>query len=529
MTHLRRITVQGTQDNGDEVPIAATGEGHLEVAIHDPRLPFGSLHTERLRSEFQVDAVYGIPAGACTTTTGHAVTAGAANTGSVTGTSNKFTCATGTTQFSFATLQSRKRLRYRPGQGVVGRFAGGFSAPAASSILVIGFGGAESGFYFGYNGTTFGILHVTGGVREVRTLTVTTASTSTSNYNVQLNGVTTNVTATNNGSTVKTAYEIAQGTYPGWDAYQVGSTVVFINASAAARSGTYSLAQSGAGTPAAGSFAQTLPGAASTDTWIAQSAWNGDKLDGTGPSGVTLDPSKGNVYEIGIQYLGFGDITFRVEAASGDGNNPDFVTVHTIAYPNTSTSTSITQPSFPFTMEAYSAGSTTNVSCFVGSFAGFIEGEKLLHGPRVSPSANSAAVTTTNNYCLFTVMNPRVFGGRANQAVLNILSFIPAHDDTTPIVYKLIRNATLAGTPNFAVYSSDVPLLLDTAATQATTTRASQVFHTQWVAASSSVPFHFSENQDLTIQPGETVTVTATTTAGTSATTAASLNIRADL
>lgn len=53
----------GKLDNGKIKEFAVTPEGHLEVAIHDPILPFGSLHVENLRPIFQSDAVYGINAG----------------------------------------------------------------------------------------------------------------------------------------------------------------------------------------------------------------------------------------------------------------------------------------------------------------------------------------------------------------------------------------------------------------------------------------------------------------------------------
>ena len=519
-----------TQDDGTIVNAPGTGEGHLEVAIHSPLNPFGSLHTERLRPEIQVDAVYGIPTGSTVSNTGNTSDPTGSTSATVTGSGNVFRCSTGTTAYSYGTLRSRTLLRYRPGQGVVGRYTAGFSTPAASSELLAGFGTSESGFYFGYNGTSFGILHRTGGRREIRTLTVTTASTATNDYEVELDGFTFTATATNNGSTVATANEIAAGTYSGWTANAVGSTVQFVADASGPRTGSFTLAQTGAGTPAAGTFATVLPaGVAATDTWIPQASWNGDKMDGTGPSGVTLNPLYGNVYEIGIQYLGYGAITFRIEAEFANGNNPEFVTVHTLRYPNTSTSTVVNQPSFPFTLSATSEGSTTNVSVYSASFAGFIEGDKVLNGPRVSPSATSASVTTTNNYCLFTIRNPLVFGSRANQAVLNILSLIPGHDDATPIIYRLLRNATLAGTPNFSIYSSDVPMLIDTAATTATVTTESQTLLTMVVGQSSSVPIIFGADQDLTLQPGESLTVTATATSGTSTITVASLNIRADL
>lgn len=518
-----------TQDDGTIVNAPGTGEGHLEVAIRGPRLPFGSIHTESLHPEFQVDAVYGVPTGLTVSKTGNTSDPTGSTSGTVTGSGNLFRCSTGTTAYSYAVLNSRKRLRYRPGQGVVGRFTALFSTPAASSIVVAGLGTSEAGVYFGYNGTSFGILHSTGGRREIRTLTVATASTATDDYNVTLDGFTFNATATNNGSTTATANEIAAGTYSGWTANAVGSTVQFVADASGPRTGSFTLAQSGAGTPAAGTFSTVLPaGVSANDTWIPQASWNGDPMDGTGPSGITLDPSKGNVFQVGIQYLGFGAITFAIEAVPTNGNSPDFVTVHTIRFPNTSTTVSVSQPAFPFTMAAHSAGSTTNVSVAVGSFAGFVEGEMRLNGPRLSPFAQSASVTTTDYYCLFSIKNPLTFASRANQAVLNLMSFIPAHDDATPIVYRLISNATLAGTPSWSVYSSDVPMLIDTAATTATVTSQSQVIHTQPVAQSASEPFTFLNTADLTLEPGETLTVAATTTTGTSTITGASVNIRAD-
>ena len=136
MTYLRKAILQGTQDSGDIRDVPVTAEGHIEVAIHGPRLPFGSIHAESLSSIFQADAVYGINPLTMLATTG--INGAGATSGTNTGTGNVFRCSTGTTALSFATIQTRKRLRYRAGQGLVGRFAGGFSAPAASSILVAG-------------------------------------------------------------------------------------------------------------------------------------------------------------------------------------------------------------------------------------------------------------------------------------------------------------------------------------------------------------------------------------------------------
>ena len=51
---------------------------------------------------------------------------------------------------------------------------------------------------------------------------------------------------------------------------------------------------------------------AGVDTIIPQSSWNVDPLDGTGPSGATLNLAKGNIFQIVFTWYGYGVIEFRV-------------------------------------------------------------------------------------------------------------------------------------------------------------------------------------------------------------------------
>lgn len=498
----------------------------VDASGSTPYLPFGSIHTESLTPVFQTDPVYGINTSQTTATS--------TLNGTVTAANNLFTCSTGTTSLAFGALQSRKRLRYRPGQGVVGRFTALFPSTVASSITVAGLGSSESGFYFGYynsipnsgaTSTSFGILYSTGGVRTIRTLTVATKSSSTDNIQITLNDVLFTVTGITNGaSTTETAYQISRGTYAGWTAEQRGATVVFVANSAAVLGGAYSLAQSGGA--AAGTFATTLAGVASTDTFIPQSSWNGaDKLDGAGASGVTLNPAKGNVYQIGVQYLGFGAVSFAIEAGLAP-NNSDFVTVHTMQFPNALTVPHVTQPSFPFTMAAYSGGSTTNVSVSVGSFAGFIEGEVTPVGPRMS-YVNSATSSTSAYTPLFTIRNDTSFSGRANQVVSRLLSVTGATKSTNGLTgFYLIRNATLsAGVPNFTSFSTTSSTYWDTAATACTFSNNNQIIWHGAVGESGN--FEYAFDDIITIQPGETVTLAVKSVSAT-ATVIGGINTRED-
>ena len=530
---VTEVEILGQLDDGTSTNLKATQEGHLEVAIHDPILPFGSVHAENLTPIFQTDAVYGINPQQVVATTGLSVGIGAGSATN-TGTSNLFKCSTGTTQYSFASMQSRRRLRYRPGQGVVARFTALFSSPVANSILVARVGTSECGYFFGYNGTSFGILHSTGGVREIHTFTITTASTSTQSYQVtQPNTQVITITATNNNNTARTAYEISQGSFVGWEVYSSGSTVIFVASSAGPITGSFSLAQSGAATPAAGTDAETTAGVSPTNTWIPQTEWNGDRLlystdPDNSPSQTTLNTLNGNVFQIGIQYLGFGAIEFKVEVCPTDGNNPILVTVHTLRFPNTRTTVTQNQPAFPFTMAAYSSGSTTNVSVSVASFAGFIEGQKISIGPRETYYNNNGITSSISAYIpLFTVKNGYSFASRANQVVSNLIGIGAAAKSTNGLTtFYLIKDATLTGPTNFAAWASNSPTLVDTSSTGCSFTNNNQVVWSGGISESGQDNYAFSDHE-ITMQPGESYTLAVRSVTSTS-TCIGSLNTRED-
>jgi hypothetical protein len=509
--------ISATTDDGDRINLKATPEGHLETAIHAPRLPFGAVHTENLQPIFQSDAVYLISSGQQNTSV--------SGSGSVDVNDSSFRIQTGTTIYSQASIQSRKRLRYRPGQGVVGRFTALFTTPVAASYQVVGFGHAEDGIFVGYKNTDFGILYSVRGKREVRTLTITTKSSHAENAVVTLNGTAFNVPVTNGASTTVTANEIAAyASYTGWKVEAVGATVVFINDAVGLKSGSFSIS----GTSVVGSFAQSSAGQAATETFIKQTEWNGDRLDGNGGSGFTLDPTKYNVFQTKIQYLGAGAIVFECEIAP-DGNNPDFVVMHSIPLPNTLTATSFGNPSFPFTMAVYSAGSTTNLTVKSGSYAGFLEGQITLHGLRFSYFNQLTSVGASNYQALFSIKNTRYFKGRTNQSVIKLLSIAGAIKHTSPVIFYLIKGGTLAGTPNWAFYDTESCSLFDNAATTVTFSTNSQLVWSGHLGDTGEMDHHFNGGtEDVDLQPGEWITLAAKATTGTPAYVTGSINTRED-
>jgi len=76
-------------------------------------------------------------------------------------------------------------------------------------------------------------------------------------------------------------------------------------------------------------------------TEVNQADWNGDKLDGTGPSGLTLDITKAQILWMDMEWLGVGSVRM------GFVINGQFILCHTFNHANIIASTYITTASLP--------------------------------------------------------------------------------------------------------------------------------------------------------------------------------------
>ena len=87
-----------------------------------------------------------------------------------------------------------------------------------------------------------------------------------------------------------------------------------------------------------------------SETPVLQSDWNGDKLDGTGPSGITLDISKAQILWMDIEWLGIGTVR------AGFVIDGKFITCHSFHHANLIQSTYITTASLPLRYEIKNVG-----------------------------------------------------------------------------------------------------------------------------------------------------------------------------
>ena len=372
--------------------------------------------------------------------------------------------STGAAANSSSALKSVETATYQPGMGVRARFTGMFTTGVANSEQIIGIGDAGEGYFFGYNGTSFGVLRRYGGSPEIRTLTVSTASSTAENITITLDGTAdATVAVTNTGDTTLTANEIAAHDYSdvgrGWSASAVGSTVIFIAWDDSSRTGTYSL--SGAST-AVGSFAQTLAGAAPTDAWVAQASWNGaDIFDGNGLTGVTLDPTKLNVFQIDFQYLGAGAIRFYIE----DPDDGELHLVHAIAYANANTRPSIDNPTMGAFMRVENTSNTSDLTLSSASCGIFIDGAKKNIGPKIGVEGTKTLAGTATETPIVSFRVKDVYQSKQNRSKVKINYVAASVEHTKPCFINLYGNATLTGASWADVSANTSALQKDTSAT----------------------------------------------------------------
>ena len=92
------------------------------------------------------------------------------------------------------------------------------------------------------------------------------------------------------------------------------------------------------------------------NTPVTQADWNGDKLDGTGPSKLILDLTKAQILWMDLEWLGVGSVRIGFVI---DGQ---FIVCHTFEHANLITSTYITTASLPLRYEIFNTSGTSGAS-----------------------------------------------------------------------------------------------------------------------------------------------------------------------
>ena len=393
-------------------------------------------------------------------------------TGTVTSADGEVVLASGTTNGAYARCIMLPSVTYHPGQGTLFRGTARFDTPQANTRQLFGVTSLTGGYQFGYDGTTFGILHIQGGAVEVQTLTVTVAPAAPGNVTVTLDGGTPVVVAvTASGSTNVAAGEIAKGDYSqasgGWSAVASANTVYFRRRVAGpAGASTFNAGATGT----AATFAIPTTGVNAVESFTPQSTWNIDKLDGTGPSGFVADWTKGNVFQVRYQYLGYGNAFFGVE-------NPltgQFQPVHMVINAGRRTGVVMQNPNGLLMWEVQNRGSGTGVTLRGASAAAFLEGIEKYYGQEHAAYA-SRTITAATETAALSIRPANVFAGRFSTKQIFPLRVSVAADGTKPVVVNIYKNLSLTAA-QFLPNNATSVALKDSAATGFSTTGSTLIY-----------------------------------------------------
>jgi hypothetical protein len=192
---------------------------------------------------------------------------------------------------------------------------------------------------------------------------------------------------------------------------------------------------------------------------VEQSAWNGDKLDGTGASGLTLDLSYPQILWMDFEWLGVGNVR------CGFIINGQYIVCHTYQNANfTGNSVYMTTAILPVRYEITNTGATTTTStlkqiCSSVMSEGGLEPTSISH---VALRSTALTVGVTITPLVSIKLTSNALGAVVLPQALRVL---PTSADDFEI--QLVKNANLSGA-TFSLVTSDTNVLFDTNATAMT-------------------------------------------------------------
>jgi hypothetical protein len=199
-------------------------------------------------------------------------------------------------------------------------------------------------------------------------------------------------------------------------------------------------------------------GSVSDARYVAKASWNGDKLDGTGASGVTLDLTKTQLLFIDFEWLGVGSVRcgFIIDG--------QFIVAHTFHNANIQTSVYMTTAILPVRYEITNTGTVDSSSamkqiCSSVMSEGGYEATSIEHVARMVSATTGTYLTTTFKPLVSIRMASTALGAVVLPYNLN---FLPTTSDNYELA--LFKNTTLT-TPTWTVVSSDANVEQDLAST----------------------------------------------------------------
>ena len=177
------------------------------------------------------------------------------------------------------------------------------------------------------------------------------------------------------------------------------------------------------------------------NTRVAQADWNQDPMDGTGPSGLTLDSSKAQILYMDVEWLGLGTVR------TGFIINGVFVPCHNFDHANLVNTTYITTASLPLRYEMTNTAATTGASTLKQVCSTVIsEGGYELRGAQLSagtPITTPKTLTTAGTF--YPVVSIRLKTTRLDGIVILTALSILGITNNANYKWEVVASGTTTG------------------------------------------------------------------------------------
>jgi len=319
-----------------------------------------------------------------------------------------------------------------------------------------------------------------------------TATGGTTSYNTNKSSVNLNVTTSSGSTVIAQTYRV----FP----YQPGKGLLTLQTFTMAPAQTNLVQRIGYFSAYNGVYLEQGPngitfvirtytsGSVDSSRYVAQANWNGDKMDGTGPSGVTLDLTKTQILWFDFEWLGVGNVR------CGFVINGQFITCQTFQNSNFQTAVYMQTAILPLryeiaTTDATSSAATMQQICSTVISEG---GYEQISQPYLARNSGTGTSIASNTGLTFTpIVSIRVNSSYYGAIVIpSSISVLPSGNNfNSEVVF--IKNATLTGASWTTGALAGGQVDTDVAATSCTAT-ADNIVQSDFIASSNQGKIGFT-------------------------------------
>lgn len=180
------------------------------------------------------------------------------------------------------------------------------------------------------------------------------------------------------------------------------------------------------------------------DNKVAQSAWNVDVMDGSGPSGITIDWTKSQIFMIDFEWLSVGRVRLTLVVDGIPCPVHEFLNANVLATAYMST------PNLPlrYQMETTASSPASTMECICGTVIS--EGGASELGVLRYKSTEGTHVDADTENVIYAVVGIRLKSTHLGATISLVAASIAEHSGNKDMEWMVIFNGTVAGSPTWS-------------------------------------------------------------------------------